>query len=229
MITQLLGIFGDVVNTLKAIIVLLLVIGIIFIYFYIEEMRPIISIVFVILIIGAGVGATIQNVKYFTTNNVTIGEVLESTFASTNNIDETEPGVFELSGFGFKQIDENKYQSTFKKPAVTSLDFEKEKYVLYINDYKCYINQQGDNYLHSEFEYAFYNEDFDLILVDKLIINISLNANETTIIIQTMGGQSAVELWKSFQAKNNFVMSFKTATAEDFNFNVGGLDDANMA
>lgn len=206
---------------LKLIILIAIVAGVIALCIFIEEMRPVILILFACAMVFFGITTTIENITYLQANNLTIGEVFDSTFGSMNNANETEPGVIKLTGFGFKQVEGETYRATYNEPAITSLDFKNEKYVLYINNYKCYITNQSENYLSSEFQYAFYDEDFNEILIDKLTISIALNENETNIVIQTSGGQNAVELWKAFQVKNNFVMCFKTATAEDFNINGG--------
>lgn len=211
---------------LKLIILIAVVVGVIALFVIYENLRPLILALFSMAMLFFGITTAIENIAYMQANNLTIGEVFDSTFALMNNAKETEPGVFNITGFGFKQVEGDIYQATFTEQAITSLDFQNEKYVLYINDYKCYVTNQSDNYLTSEFQYAFYDDNFNEIIIDKLTISIAINANETNIVIQTSGGQNAVELWKAFQVKNNFVMSFKTATAEDFN--VGGLVDENM-
>lgn len=227
MTNLLLDIWSNPELLTKLLIAIAIVVLVVFLFIKFSGIRPIIYIVGSIFIVFFGITTTIENVRYLELNNTTVGSVLDSTFKSVIYVDETEPGEFVLNNFGFKQTEGNLYETTFKQPGAT-LDFENNQYVLYINDCKCYLTNQGEDYMFSEFTYAFYDTDLELILVDTLTIKIGLTENETTIIIQTYGGLNATELWKSYQVKNNFVMKFTTATADDFNFIEGGLENGNL-
>lgn len=229
MINMLLDIWSNTDLLVKLLITLAVVVLVVFLFIKFSGIRPIIYVVASVFILFFGITTTIENVKYLQLNNMTVGSVLDSTFKSMIYIDETEPGEFKLNNFGFKQVEGDTYKATFKQPAITSLNFENQQYVLYVNDCKCYITSQTSDYLISELTYAFYDSELELIMVDTLTIKISLSENESTIIIQTSGGLNAMELWKSYQSKNNFVMKFEPATAGDFNFIEGGLNNGNMA
>lgn len=231
MTNLILNVWSNESFTLKLIVALIVIVGVVLLYIKYSDLRPLMHIGLILVVLFFGITTTIENVTYLSVNNMTIGEVFNSTFGSINYFEEEEPGEFKINNFGFKNVEGYIYQATFKQPAITSLDFENQEYVLYVNGNKCYLSDCGEDYLSAEFTYAFYDENLDLITIDTLTINIALNANESTIVIQTSGGLNATELWKAYQVKNNFVLKFEPAAAEDFNFIdiEGGLDNGNMA
>ncbi len=214
--TELLGIFGDTVSTLKTIIALMVVIGIIFLLIYIKEMRPVILVILGVVILAGGIGATVQNVKYFNASNKTIGEVLNSTLHTTHFVKQNE-NVFELNTLGFKQVDENTYITEYQIAQVTNLDLKNQKYTLKVNDYRCFSNVQDgqNNSMESKFTYTFYDNDKEEILTDTLSITFVFNEKSTTILLQTKGGEQAKELWKAFERKNGMNITFDNSTIDE--------------
>ena len=219
--TELLGIFGDTISTLKTIIVLMVVIGIVFILFYIKEMRPVILIILGVVVLAGGIGATVQNVKYFNASNKTIGEVINSTLHSTHIVKQDE-NTFELNVLGFKQseYDENTYLTEYQMAQVANLDLKNQKYTLKLNDYRCFSNVQNDNdkYMQSKFTYTFLDNNNEEIMTDTLYITFAFYEKSTTILLQTQGGEQAKELWKAFERKNGIKITFDNSTIDEMYF-----------
>lgn len=216
--TQLLGLFGNIESTLKTIILIMVIIGVIFLCYYIKEFRPIVLIILGIFIFAGGIGATVQNIKYFSETNKTIGEVLNSTFHSISYLKQDE-NVFEIKSPGFKEVSENVYEVEYTIAQTPDFDLQNQKYTLYVNDYRCYSNEQGRDYMISKFNYTFYSNDSTEILTDTLIINFAFNTNSTTVVLRTNGGEQAKELWKAFERKNGIKITFDNSTIDEIYFN----------
>lgn len=217
--TQLLGIFGDTIATLKAIIFIMIIIGLIFLCYYIKEFRPIIAVIACVLILAGGVGATVQNVKYFSATNKTIGEVLNSTFKSIQVVNRNE-NEFELVSPGFKQSesDENTWVCEYQFAQVADLDLKAQKYTLLLNDYRMFKNVQTDKKISSKFVYTFYDNDNQPIMTDTLDIIFVFNEKNTQVRLQTQGGEQAKELWKAFEKKNGIKITFDNSNVDEIYF-----------
>ena len=217
--TQILGIFGDTIATLKAIIFIMIIIGLIFLCYYIKEFRPVIAVIICVLILAGGVGATVQNVKYFSATNKTIGEVLNSTFKSIQVVNRNE-NEFELVSPGFKQSesDENTWVCEYQFAQVADLDLKTQKYTLLLNDYRMFKNIQTDKKISSKFVYTFYDNDNQPIMTDTLDIIFVFNEKNTQVRLQTQGGEQAKELWKAFEKKNGIKITFDNSNVDEIYF-----------
>ena len=212
MINLMLSIWDNPDLLIKLLLSIAVVVIVVFLFIKFSGIRPIIYIVASVFILFFGITTTIENIRYLQLNNMTVGSVLDSTFKSMTYFEEQEPGEFKINNLGFKQINGDLWQTTINQPAITSLDFSNQEYVLYVNGNKCYLYGHGQDYLSAEFTYAFYDDDLELIMIDTLTINIALSTNESTLVIKTVGGLNAVELWKSYQVKNNFILKVNLQT-----------------
>ena len=216
--SQLLGLFGDVVSTLKTIILIMVVIGVIFLCYYIKQFRPVVLVILGVVIFAGGIGATVQNVKYFSETNKTIGEVLNSTFHSISYVKQDE-NVFEIKSPGFKLDDNSNYVAEYDIAQTPGFDLQNQKYTLYVNDYRCYSSEQGRNYYIAKFNYTFYDNNSQEIIIDTLTIKFSFYTNSTTVVLMTSGGEQAKELWKVFERKNGIKITFDNSTIDEIYFN----------
>ncbi|MGN1222407.1 MAG: hypothetical protein ACI4TT_04160, partial [Christensenellales bacterium] len=217
----LLGFFGDLTTTLGMIIAMLVVIGVIYLLIKIPQFRPLFLLVFSVVFLFCGFTALYHDVVYLTTNNVTIGDVINSYIQATQQTTTTtekDKPEWLIENLGFRLEEGNTYSSTLILEPFTNLDFNNNIYSLYINDEKCLLNNQGSNYLRSQFYYSFYDNENRTMLSDTLYINFAFHTNETKLVLKTNGGQSAVNLWRAFQAKNNFLLSIRTSDFENQSF-----------
>lgn len=217
------GIFGDAMSTLKVILAMCIVLGVIYLLVTIPELRPIVAVVFAVVFVFMGVSATYNNIVYLSAGNKTIGQVINSyieTSKTENEIVNNYDGspVWDLRNLGFSHIGNNVYESTIILEPCTEIDLANDNYALFINNELCLNNEVGIDYVKSQFKYTFHNDNGNIILTDTLHINFAFNTNETKIVLRTINGLSAANLWKSFQVKNNMLLELKASDYVTPNF-----------
>lgn len=216
----LLGLFGDVTSTLKVIVAMCVVIGLIFLLIKIKELRPILAVIFVIVFAFAGVFALYHDIVYLSTNHITVGDIVNSYLDATKNKTQVkeDKAEWELENLGFSLVKNNTYESTIILDPCKCLDLKNNTYTLFVNNDRCLANDIGKDYVRSNYKYTFYDVDKTIIATDTLSINFAFTKNETKLVLKTEGGLNAVKLWKAYQAKNNFVLSIKETSKVDYAF-----------
>lgn len=210
----LLSLFHNLETLLKTIIVVLLVIGMIWLCIRIPQLVPVVATFLAVSIVAIGIFCAYDSYKYLSARNMTIGEVLQSAFNNHSEIEQDENNLLKwnLKNIGFKYEGASTYSTTIEKPHNEVIDLENNRYELYINNQKCYLNETGNDYVKSEFKCSFYDTDDNLIIEDTLYINFGFYQKQTVIVLTTKGGEQAVQLWKSFQVKNGFVFELKATS-----------------
>lgn len=221
------GIFGDTMSTMKVILAMCIVLGVIYLLVTIPALRPILATVFAVVFVFMGVSATYQNIVYLSTNSMTVGQVINSYMETKQDVETIEQNngkpIWNLKNFGFKNIDGNIYESTIILDPSTELDLANNTYALFVNNELCLQTEIGTDYVKSKYNYTFYDDIGNIILTDTLHINFAFNTNETKLVLRTTNGLSAANLWKSYQAKNNMLLELKTSdykTPEFGNFDI---------
>lgn len=227
----ILGLFGSMDTTLYTIIAILLVIGVAYLLIKIPELRPIALLVFLVVFVFCGFSACYHNIRYLTSTNMTVGDVINSyikTTQTTTTVTENKPEWL-IENLGFRLVEDNTYTSTLILDPYNDLDFKNNTYSLFINNEQCLINETGNNYIRSQYPYTFFDNDNNVILTDTLYINFVFHTNETKLVLKTDNGQIAVNLWRSYQAKNNFLLAIKNSTNENVYFNTINKIDGEFA
>ena len=217
--SMLLSLFSNIETLLKMIILIIVLVGILYLCVKIPQLVPVIGGLLAMTIFVLGGLATIESVRYFNAHNVTIGQVIDSAFNNKSSAEEVDGKTltWNLNNLGFQYVGESKYITTIEKPKNEIVDLENNDYVLYINDIACSVNKTGSDYVKSEYNYSFYDNQNQLILSDTLYINFAFYNNQTIIELSTNGGEAAVNLWKAYQVKNGFVFELKGHAKNEFN------------
>ena len=214
----LFSLFGNIELTLKLILAIIVVAFVVVLCKQIPQLIPVLASIMALVIVFFGIASTIDCAKYINAHNVTIGEIIDSAFNDKSTAEEVEGKslAWDLTNLGFKFGSNNKYVTTIEKPHNEVIDLENNDYVLYINNEACLINETGNDYVKSEFNYSFFDRDNNLLLDDTLHIDFGFYQKQTTITISTYGGEQAVNLWKSFQVKNGFTFELKATKKSEY-------------
>ena len=215
--SMILGLFTSIETVLKMIILIIVLVGIISLCVRIPQLIPVIGGVLAIAIMVTGGLATIQCSTYFSTHNVTLGEVIKSSFNNSSTAEEVEGKSlsWNLTNIGFEYQGNTTYLTTIEKPFNEAIDLVNNNYVLYINNNACEVNETGTDYVKSQYVYSFYDRNNNLILRDTLYINFGFYSTQTIIEISTESGEIAVDMWKAYQVKNGFRFELKGQTKQE--------------
>lgn len=204
-------------------LVIAFVIGIVAILIYIPQMRPVITMVVCCAIIISGAYCAYLDFKYLNEKNLTIGQVIDSTFNKTTieptpeKDDQTKAMSWDLSTLGFAYVSGTKYQASVDLPYNSVVDFENNKYVILINGEECFKNTCGGTkenpYIKSEYKYQFLDNENNIIFSDTLYINMSFYKTKSTLQIYTNNGEQAVSLWQAYKSKNGFNLSIENSNS----------------
>lgn len=211
---MILGLFGDTLATLKTILFMFIVIAILIVIIKYPDIRKVAYLCLGVGIFFAGCYSAVFNIRYFTVEGHTYGEIIES--LKKKPLDDVKIEVsdklrWNLTNFDFSETsDVNVYKCEFNFDGKNELiNLPMKKYVLYVNSEKVLVNENGNDYIKSEFNYSFFDNDNKLILSDILYFNFGFYAKSSKLIITTKGGSNAVKLWRAYQAKNGFMLELK--------------------
>ena len=211
---MILGLFGDTLSTLKTILFMFIVIAILIVVIKYPDIRKVAYLCLGVGIFFAGCYSAVFNLRYFTVEGHTYGEIIES--LKKKPLDDVKIEVsdklqWNITNFDFSETsDVNIYKCEFNFDGKNELiNLPIKKYALYINNGKVLVNENGNDYIKSEFNYSFYDNDNKLILSDILYFNFGFYAKSSSLIITTKGGSNAVKLWRAYQAKNGFMLELK--------------------
>ena len=217
--SMFLSLFSSIENTLKMIILVMVLVGVFYLCIEIPQLIPVIGGLLAMTIFVLGGLATIESIKYFNAHNITIGEVIDSAFKNDSTAEEVEGKTltWNMTNLGFKYVNDSTYVTTIEKPFNEAIDLKNNDYILYINDNACAVNNTGSDYVKAQYTYSFYDSHNNLILSDTLYINFGFYKNQTIIELTTNGGENAVNMWKAYQVKNGFMFELKGYAREDVN------------
>lgn len=211
---MILGLFGDTLATLKTILFMFIVIAILIVIIKYPDIRKVAYLCLGVGIFFAGCYSAVFNIRYFTVEGHTYGEIIES--LKKKPLDDVKIEVsdklqWNITNFDFSETsDVNVYKCEFNFDGKNELiNLPIKKYALYINNEKVLVNENGNDYIKSEFNYSFFDNDNKLILSDILYFNFGFYAKSSKLIITTKGGSNAVKLWRAYQAKNGFTLELK--------------------
>lgn len=107
-----------------------------------------------------------------------------------------------------EQID-GTYSAKIYLPDVLQLE-EGKNYSVSVNDEPCSkveFSAGTTSYARAEYAYAFMDTNLNTLCVDTLVFNVSLFKTSTDVTISSNGGQTAVDYWNTYFAKNEFKVS----------------------
>lgn len=107
-----------------------------------------------------------------------------------------------------EQID-GTYSAKIYLPDVLQLE-EGKNYSVSVNDEPCSkveFSAGTTSYARAEYAYAFLDTNLNNLCVDTLVFNVSLFKTSTDVTISSNGGQTAVDYWNTYFAKNEFNVS----------------------
>lgn len=158
---------------------------------------------FIFLVITAYCG--IQLSYYYSASGGVWGEI--NNYFNPNQVQYVDKYTFELENLVLKQEKDDTYSATITANVALKLDTNKTVDI-YVNDIPCSKVDYSVDYAITDYTYNFYDDNKDLVLSDKLGIRFAFYENSITLKITTHGGQTAVDYWNSYLAKNSFNIKF---------------------
>lgn len=158
---------------------------------------------FIFLVITAYCG--IQLSYYYSASGGVWGEI--NNYFNPNQVQYVDKYTFELENLVLKQEKDDTYSATITANVALKLDTNKTVDI-YVNDIPCSEVDYSVDYAITDYTYNFYDDNKDLVLSDKLGIRFAFYENSITLKITTQGGQTAVDYWNSYLAKNSFNIKF---------------------
>lgn len=170
---------------------------------------------FIIMLGGVISGVNLN--KYYNTSGGIIGKLSQVFNPNAVEIDNREEIEFNFKSIMLEQIEGDKYRAEFVTDNFIELA-PNEAYAVFVNDAPCELIEYGEDftsdsissdYVISEFYYAFYDEQLEFVLKDKLTFRFAFYKKSTKLIVETIGGRDAVALWNSYFQKNDFIVKIK--------------------
>ena len=165
--------------------------------------------VFCALLIGfiliTGALSAYFNIKYFTARGAIYGKDVEGSHNVTKVIfDEKNTFNFDLLGFRSTGV-ENEYSVIVKFDKTLTI----KDNGFYLNNHLATTQERDLNHLKSKFEYSFFDYENKELCTDTLYINLFTYEKTMDLNITTKGGNKAVDFWKVYLGKNDFILSLK--------------------
>lgn len=196
----------EFINAIKIILILVVIALLIFVFIKFKYLRWFIGICFAIIFVGFSVFAGFSVNNYYSASGGIMGSlnnIVKGNKLTMNNFE------FTIQNVVFKATDnENEYSLIITKEFDDSVNLT-NNYCIFINDMPCETINCSNELIKGNFYYEFYDNNLDLILSDKLDINIVFYKTSLKLIITTYGGERAVGLWNSYFNNNKFVISIK--------------------
>ena len=216
----MLSIFDTAISRITTAIIVLLVVGtIIFFFIKSSKFRVFCGYFLIFVLVVGGVFSGYHLNKYYNTKGGIVGQLTEIFNPNAVEVEQREDIVFDFSSVMMTQIEDDKYRAEFITDDVIELAVN-EGYVVFVNDTPCELIEYGENlvsdeissdYVISEYYHAFYDENKEFVLKDKLTFRFAFYKNSTRLIVETTGGEEAVSLWNSYFQKNDFIVKIKAS------------------
>lgn len=164
------------------------------------------------------------NIHYKTKGGI-FGQI--SGIFEPNQVKVVDDITYEFTNTELVQVGEtNKYSSSVSVPEIMNLE-NGVKYQLLINDVPSGYTDNNEDYIVSRYNYIFYDEDFNILKQDTLIIKIAFYANSTSFSVSTEGGAEAVKYWNYYFNKNKFVVTLtgKADTSNEPDYSTGDVSN----
>ena len=123
------------------------------------------------------------------------------------NVVEAEDFEFKFNNLELLEGDDGKYSATMIIDQVMKLN--EPNVNVFLNDMPCQVIEYNSNYLITNFNYVFYNQDMTETCLDALNFRFAFYKNFTRVTIYTEGGSVAVKNWNDFLNANNMVVTIK--------------------
>lgn len=164
------------------------------------------------------------NIHYKTKGGI-FGQI--SGIFEPNQVKVVDDITYEFTNTELVQVGEtNKYSSSVSVPEIMNLE-NGVKYQLLINDVPSGYTDNNEDYIVSRYNYIFYDEDFNILKQDILIIKIAFYSNSTSFSVSTEGGAEAVKYWNYYFNKNKFVVTLtgKADTSNEPDYSTGDVSN----
>lgn len=164
------------------------------------------------------------NIHYKTKGGI-FGQI--SGIFEPNQVKVVDDITYEFTNTELVQVGEtNKYSSSVSVPEIMNLE-NGVKYQLLINDVPSGYTDNNEDYIVSRYNYIFYDEDFNILKQDTLIIKIAFYSNSTSFSVSTEGGAEAVKYWNYYFNKNKFVVTLtgKADTSNEPDYSTGDVSN----
>ena len=133
----------------------------------------------------------------------------------TNEVEVVSSMEFKLSNIELTQVgDSDTYSANIVMNDVFALDKDVE-YMVFVNDMPCTFVQNASDYVLADYRYAFYNDNFEIILDDTLNFRFAFYTNSTSLRVTTNGGSEALKYWHHYFNKNTFVVKIAEVKSLD--------------
>jgi len=191
----------------------LLVVGAILLCIFVPEARKFVLSFVAIIFVGLSTYCGIQLNFYYSAEGGIYGYI--NGLLGVNISTKIEDMKFSLNNIVLTQDDGDEFSALIYPDEVISLENDKD-YTIFVNNVPLIPVDASNNFIIADYTYTFYNDDMTIALVDSLRFNLSFDDYLTTFKITTFGGQTAVNYWNSYFAKNKLEIEIKESLY-DFN------------
>ena len=203
---NLLGIFSSLKEFIILLIVLVAITTLFLILFKFKNGKWFLLGLCGLALLVCGVFTAYANYEYFTIKGGTFGS-FGDIFENKNKLMQNEL-KFDFENFVLiaSGINDNEFSARLAIDAVNQKMTDK---TIFVNDIPTKTINRGDNYIFSEYNYTFYDENLKEKCSDTLTIKFVFNSKSSECILTTQGGIDKVAHWNYFLKKNNFIVEIK--------------------
>lgn len=204
--SNLLGIFSSLKEFITLLIILIVAITIFTILFKFKNGKWFLLGLCGLALLVCGVFTAYANYEYFTIKGGTLGS-FGDIFENKNKLMQNEL-KFDFENFVLiaSGNNDNEFSARLAIDAVNQKMTDK---TIFVNDIPTKTINRGDNYIFSEYNYTFYDENLKEKCSDTLTIKFVFNSKSSECILTTQGGIDKVAHWNYFLKKNNFIVEIK--------------------
>lgn len=140
---------------------------------------------------------------------------LEGLF-QTNIVDQSEEGLsFSLRNVELKQLDGGYYGATMRLDKTPTFA-ENTSYYIFVNGVPASNAEVNTTYAKGAIKHNFYDKNKDIFLSDILDISFAFYKNYSTLQVTTYGGADAVNEWRAYFQREDFVITIEESTIGAF-------------
>lgn len=146
----------------------------------------------------------------------------------TNEVEVVSSMEFKLRNMELTQVGESDiYSANIVMNEVFALDKDVE-YMVFVNNMPCTFVQNASDYVLADYRYAFYDDNFEVLLEDTLNFRFAFYTNSTSLRVTTNGGAEALKYWHHYFNKNTFVVKIlEVESLDDFDISFETGDVSN--
>ena len=180
-----------------------------------------------IIFVGITAYCGIQLNYYYTAEGGVWGYITGMIENNTATIEIMDTAKFTLNNIVLTQDKDNTYSATIYNEDLIKFK-DNVNYGVYVNGEPCSQVDYSTNYIRAEYGYTFMNDNLEELMTDTLQFNFAFFDKSSQLKITTNGGQTAVNYWNNYFARNNFIVEVKPSSYDknnDLTFGDGDVSE----